>query len=196
MQQRLSFIRLKLGLSARTIFWLLRQWRYSLLAVIVAFVFFELIYWLFNLEILGVILGSGNLSILEKLHFLIDPIISLSDITSGLTATLMLTLSLVQGINIALLAYILRHQPKLDAAALGGGTFVGLLAVIGLGCPACGTSIITPIVAIFVSGSAVAVSQTITNIALPIALLAGFYGLYALGVRAANVKAMAKQRQS
>lgn len=194
MKQRLSFLWLKIRLSARTILWVFTKWRYAVLALVVAFLFFELIYWLFNLSVLGVVLGSVKLSIFDKLEFLIDPILSLGSIMGAGTASMMLLLSLVQGMNIALLTYIIRNQPKVEAKAIGGSAFIGVLAVIGIGCPACGTSLIAPVVALFVSGSAVAVSETITRIALPIALAAGFYGLYALGIQAANVKAIAAQR--
>ena len=101
----------------------------------------------------------------------------------------MIAISLVQGQSIAALVYTLRHQQKFDAVAITGGSVAGFLAIIGLGCPACGTSLVTPIVAIFVSGSAIAVSESITHIALPLALLVGLYGLYAIGLKAASARA-------
>ncbi len=158
-----------------------------------AFVFFELIYWLFNTSVLRIVLSSANLNLLEKLHFVVSPLWSLAATNGAYTAGLMIALSLVQGQSLAALAYTLRHQQKFDAAAIGGGSVAGLLAVIGLGCPACGTSLVTPIVAIFVSGSTVALSESITRIALPIALIVGLYGLYAIGLKAATARASAEQ---
>ena len=70
---------------------------------------------------------------------------------------------------------------------------VGILALVGLGCPACGTSLVTPIVAMVASGSAVAVAESITRIALPVALVAGVAGLYYAGLQAANVRALREQ---
>lgn len=101
----------------------------------------------------------------------------------------MITLAIVQGLSLAALVYAIRHQPKTDGKMLGGSAFVGLLAVIGLGCPACGTSLITPIVAIFLSSSAVAVSEQIATIALPLATAVGLYGLYVIGLRLSTIKA-------
>ncbi len=189
---KLSFLRLKLILSAKTVWWVLGQWRYALLALVVALAFFELIYWLFNLSTFTTVLTSSGLSMGEKFRFVVDPLFSLGQTNGMYTAILMLLVSLVQGINISVLTYTIRHQQKLDAAAVGGSSFVGLLAIIGLGCPSCGTSLLTPIIAIFVSGSAVAISESITRISLPIALAVGLYGLYVIGLKAAGARAANK----
>lgn len=189
MQAKISFLKLKALLSAKTVWWVLRQWRYSLLALGVAFLFFELIYWLFNLSTFTTVVGSGNLTLLEKARFVFDPLWSLFSTNGAYTATLMILVSLIQGVNIAVLTYTIRHQQKVDTAVLGGSTFVSLLAIIGLGCPSCGTSLLTPILAIFISGSTVALSESITRISLPIALLIGVYGLYAIGLKAATARA-------
>ncbi len=189
MHPKLSFFKLKVKLSAKIVWWVLRQWRYTLLAIVVAFLFFELIYWLFNFNTFTIVVGSGNLNLVEKTRFIFDSLFSLGSTNGTYTATLMLLVSTLQGINIAVLTYTIRHQQKLDTAILGGGSFVSLLAIIGLGCPSCGTSLATPIVAIFVSGSTVAISESITRISLPIALAVGIYGLYSIGLKAATARA-------
>lgn len=184
------FLWLKVKLSCRTAGWVLKQWRYALLALVSAVTFYELIYWLFNLGTFQTVITSGNLGLVERLRFAVDPLLSLG-VTNGVyTAVLMLSVSIIQGISIAVLIYTIRHQQKVDTAFLGGSGFVGLLAVIGLGCPSCGTSLLTPIVAIFVSGSTVAISESLTRIALPIALTVGVYGLYAVSLKAAGARAI------
>jgi len=188
MKATLRFLSVKLKLSVKTLLWLLAQWRYSLLACIVAVLFFELMYWLFNLSVLGIILGSGNVSFTEKVSVLLSPFHSVAAASGVFLFILMVLVSLTQGIAIASLAYIFRHQRAIDPGLIGGSSAVSLLALLGLGCPACGTSLLTPIVAIFVSGSAVAVSERIMNILLPFAFLAGLYGLYAVGLKLANVR--------
>lgn len=188
MRGRAGFFWVKLRLSTKTVGWLLSQWRYSALALVIALVFFELMYWLFNLSFLGTILASGNVTLVEKLNVLASPVQSIASVSGIQTLLLMLLLSIVQGISIAMLTYVVRHQKKLDAELLGGSSIVGLLAIIGIGCPACGTSLLTPIVALFVSGSAVAVSEKIIIFLLPIALLVGLYGLYAIGLKAAHIR--------
>ncbi len=189
MQARWSLSVMKLKLSLRSLGWLFRRWRYTLLAVVAATAFFELVYWLFDLSALSTILFSSQLSIAAKFAVLISPLEAIASVNGTPTIITMLALALIQGVTIAALSYAIRHQPKVDSKLLGGSTLLGLLAVIGLGCPACGTSLVTPVVALFVSGSAVTVSESITVIAVPLALIIGLYGLYVLGLRVATVRA-------
>lgn len=195
MQQKLKFFITKLQLSVRTIGWVLTQWRYALLATAFAILFFELIYWLFNLSVLTTILTSGNVTPLEKLEVLASPVQAIASAEGMTTALLILILAIIQGINLAVLTYTIKHQPKVDQKLVGGSTVVTFLAVLGLGCPACGTSLITPIVAVFVSGSAVAVSEKIAAIVTPIALLVALYGMYVVGLRAATIRAQQQYKQ-
>lgn len=185
---RLRFFVVKLKLSAKTLAWLLAKWRYSLLALTIAFLFFELMYWLFNMSVLGIILGSGNVSFTDKIAVLLSPFHSVAAASGIFLFTLMLLVSLTQGVAIAALTYIFRHQNKIDPSLIGGSSVVSLLALLGLGCPACGTSLLTPLVAVFVSGSAVAISEKIMNVVLPFALTIGIYGLYVVGLKLANVR--------
>ncbi|PID99468.1 hypothetical protein CSA80_01770 [Candidatus Saccharibacteria bacterium] len=194
MRRRISFFLLRLKISARATGGVLRQWRYALLAVLVATLFFELVYWLFNLETLGVILGSSAVSFGEKLSVLASPFRSVRDVNGNGTVTLMLVLAVIQGVNVSLLAYAMRHQQKADAKLIGGSSLTGLLAVIGLGCPACGTSLLTPIIAMFASSSALAVSERLTAIALPIAVAVGLFGVYVLGLRLSTIRAQKGQQ--
>lgn len=194
MKDKLSFFGIKLKLSLQTIGWVLSKWQYALLALATAFLFFELIYWMFNFGVLFTILGSGGVSVAEKINVLMSPIGSIVTSSGAFVASLMVVLSLLQGINIAVLTFTIRHQKKIDPSLLGGSTFVGLLALIGLGCPACGTSLITPVVALFVSTSAVAISEKIMLVILPIAIIIGLYGIYILGLRAATAKANYKAK--
>jgi hypothetical protein len=187
MKARTFLLAIKVKLSIRTILKVMSKWQYLLLAIFIAFIFFELIYWLFNLRVLFKILASGNITISDKLAVLVSPIESIASSSGMFLSVVMILLAVVQGLSLGLLIYVIRHQRKLDDKLIGGSSFVALLAVIGLGCPACGTSLITPIVAIFISGSAIAVSEKITAFATPLALIIGIYGLYIIGLKAANV---------
>ncbi len=196
MRTNLSFFLTKLKLSLKTTLWLLSRWRYTALATLVAIIFFEFIYWMFNMSVLTIILTSGNLSIIDKLNVLASPIKSINGISGTFVLTMMLLLAVIQGISIAALTYTIRHQKKIDSKLIGGSSLVGLLAIIGLGCPACGTSLLTPIVALFVSSSAVAVSEKITAFVLPVAVIIGLYSLYAIGLKAAGARAHHAQNYS
>ncbi len=189
---RLALVKAKLKLSSKTTVWIFRQWRYSGLAVIAAIGFFELIYWLFNYQLISLLFFSPAIDIGTKINVFLSPLTSASN-ANGMIATVeMWLVALVQGINIALLTYVVRHQRKVSAGALGGSSFVGILALIGLGCPSCGTSLITPVVTIFASGSAAVVSESINAIVLPLAIMIGLYGMYSLGIQAANARAASR----
>lgn len=196
MKDRLSLVIAKLQLSISAVVWLLSKWRCAGLALLIAVLFFELIYWLFNFRVLSTIIFSGNVSLVEKLQVLVSPVQSIGAATGGFLLTFMLLLALVQGILLAGLIYIIRQQRKLDDKLVSGSSFATLFAIIGLGCPACGTSLVTPVVALFISGSAVTVSQQITLVATPLALGIGLYGLYAIGLKLANVRAKETAKSS
>ncbi len=188
---KLRLFHMKLKVSTRTLAWLSRRPKYLAFALGVSLLFFEFVYWMFNLPMLWTLLTSLRLSLMDKLALFTGPFTYVQNQNGLVTFSLMLSLALIQGLSIATVVYAIRHQPKTDSKLLGGSAVVGFLALVGLGCPACGTSLITPIVAIFVSGSTVAVSEQITAIALPAALLIGLYGLYVVGLRASTVKAYA-----
>jgi hypothetical protein len=193
MVQSIQLALIKIQLSIKTVFFVLTRWKYFLLAVGVSFLFFELMYWAFNLNVLFIILSSWKLSIIEKLEVLASPLFSSSGPTA---AILMVVLSAIQGMNISILAYIIRKQKKIDVKLAGESSLIGVLAIIGLGCPSCGTSLITPIVALFMSTSAVAVSEKITAVMLPLAIILGLYGLYSVGIKAANIRSQINLKYS
>lgn len=189
MKNRLALIRVKIILSARSVWWVLSRPKYAVLAVVVMILFFELTYWLFNLDVLTLILSSSNVSLAEKLNVLMSPIDAVKSTSGSFLVGMMLLLSVLQGVAISILVFYFKNQKQVDAKLVGGSTAVGVLAVIGLGCPACGTSLVTPIVALFVSSSAPAISEDITNVALPLAILVAIFGIYVLGIRIANIRA-------
>ena len=188
---KLRLFHMKLKVSTYTLAWLSRRPKYLAFALGVSLLFFEFVYWMFNLPMLWTLLTSLRLSLMDKLALFTGPFTYVQNQNGLVTFSLMIGLALIQGLSIAAVVSAIRHQPKTDSKLLGGSAVVGFLALVGLGCPACGTSLITPIVAIFVSGSTVAVSEQITAIALPAALLIGLYGLYVVGLRASTVKAYA-----
>lgn len=191
MKNRYEFLKIKARLSLKTVMWIMSKWRYAIAALLISIFFFELIYWVFNLNIFWSVISSTKISLFDKLSFMASPLESVVQLSGYASAITMILLSITQGISIAILIFIIRHQKKVDSEMVGRSSLIGILAIIGLGCPACGTSLLTPIIAIFVSGSAVTVSEQITIITLPIALLISIYGLYTLGLKGATVKVMA-----
>ena len=96
---------------------------------------------------------------------------------------LLLMVSILQGVNIALLVYTLKrnHKTSTSSAALGSGGFAAIAAALGLGCVPCGTSIILPIVSIFFSSSAYAAAEIVSGVILVLAFVVSCYAIYKTG---------------
>lgn len=145
-KQKLWLMKLKISLlSASRIF---ARPQYILLVVFGAFLASGLILWSLNLSLVRYILFEAPLTLLQKLDFFFDVYKNLYTTYSGVQGTGIALFSLLFGINLALLVFVLKHRniksiPK--KSGLGGFG----LAIIGGGCIACGTSIITPIIATF-----------------------------------------------
>lgn len=84
------------------------------------------------MSVLGIILGSGNVSFTDKIAVLFSPFHSVAAASGIFLFTLMLLVSLTQGVAIAALTYIFRHQNKSDPSLIGGSSVVSLLALLGL----------------------------------------------------------------
>lgn len=189
MKNKISFLKIKIITSLKGIVWLLRSKKYFLLSIAFSVIFFEIIYWLLNIETLLSIINSSKLSFIEKTTTLLTPFNSIIQ-NSGLYILLLIILiSIIQGVSIASLLYAIKKQKRLDDELIGSSSLVTILVTLGLGCPSCGTSLITPIVAIFASSSAAIISEKIINIIMPISLLIAVYGLYSIGTKISNIKA-------
>lgn len=196
MKMRIKLFGMKLKIALQTLAWLFKQPRYIAFAAIISLLFFEFVYWMFNVPLLTTLMASNNLSINDKLALLLGPFTYVQNQNGIVVFSMMIGLALIQGASLAALTFAIRHQPKTDSKLLGGSAVVSLLAVVGLGCPACGTSLITPIVALFISGSAVAVSEQITAFTLPLAIIIGLYGLYVTSLRTSTIKAALQMAQT
>lgn len=142
--------------------------------------------WLGNYSLLFDFL-SGNSSFGDKLSFFISGYESLITNYEWLPALMILGLSELFAFNLVLLVYVLRQKAaKLREGGRGAaGIFAG---IIGAGCAACGTSLLTPfLTGIGASGSLglVEVIGTVANI-VAIALIC--YSIFRLGLVAAALK--------
>lgn len=94
-------------------------------------------------------------------------------------------LALLQGILIGLLVTVIKYSKKGtdNSASVQNSGIVAILAVLGSGCPTCGTALLTPILtAIF--GSGVALAGTVSAIITWLAILLALFTLKKLGYNA------------
>lgn len=88
---------------------------------------------------------------------------------------LVFLISLLQGLLISLIVLVFKMKKKANSENIERAGIVTGLAVLGAGCPTCGTALLTPVIgAIFSGGSAIVgtVSWIITLIAILIAVFA------------------------
>lgn len=180
---------LKLRVAGHGLIGTLRRPRYLLLALVLSVMFTELIYWLDNLPLLHYVLTVPTLSPAAKLQFMAGTYADLWQSTASPLAVSLLLLSVVQGCTLSLLVFTLRRQRAGGNAirAIGGSGLAGVLATLGLGCAACGTSLLTPILVFLFSTSSVALADQVGLGVAIVGLLAGGYGLYAVASKAAAV---------
>lgn len=115
--------------------------KYVGIAALVACVVVFFILWLPNLALLKLVILNDNVGILEKFKFVfLSPLILTSNFTtfSALTSIL---ISLLFGINIAMLAY--NFNFRYGSASIGGM----ISGLFGVGCVSCG-SVLMPILGI------------------------------------------------
>ena len=189
---QIALFKAKLIVAAKSTIYVLKNWRYSLLAFVLAFLFLLLIYWLLNIHLLWFLMSSDRLSFADKITFLVKSAFSYVSSLGVLQRIATLLLVMGQGVVIAMLVYVVRTQNKLDSKALGGGVIASFIAVFSVGCVSCGTSIVAPVVGLFFSGASVAVSDSIHKTAIYVSLIIVLYSLYAVGVSASTYVARQK----
>ena len=176
----------------------LRQPRYAVGALVGALGFAWLIFLLTNGGFYGALLVS-RLPLVDKLGVIGTMFIEVArQAATSLTGTLLVLVSVLQGISLALIIFTARHNKRNQQTTqqLGLSGIASVAAAIGLGCVPCGTSLILPIVAVFFSGAAAASAATVAStIVLVIALGLSLFSLYRSGQIAAIHITLAQQEE-
>ncbi len=185
---------LRIIVSLRASWTILRKWKYGLSAGAVAIGFFLFLFWSLNLNLLWFLIRAQRLSLGDKLHVILgsplDGIIQSGLVQGGAT----LLLVGLQGVVISVLVYSLRRQATTSRQAVGGSFLASAAALLGVGCVSCGTSIIAPIASLFVAGAAAEVGKQIHDTLIYVAVLAVLYALYTSGATAARTLAIEKAK--
>lgn len=177
--------RTKVKISVVGIWHVLRRPRYLGLALVGSVLFLEFIFWVNNLALLLYILQVPTLSPIAKLHFIGATYTSIWQSTTSPLAVSLLLLSMLQGVAIACLIFIIRrqHQNMMLAKTVGGSAVASVLAFLGLGCAACGTSLITPLLSLLFSSTSTAMADNVGFLASVLGLVVSLYALYSLGLK-------------
>lgn len=161
---------------------------YAFLAAAISIVFYEIIFWLLNVGLAQYLLTSPFLTLGDKLELVIGSYTGIFSPPFARLAVTLFAVSVLQGIAVAAIIYIMRRERAVSggmAKQLGGTGAAGLFAVLGLGCAACGTSLITPLLTFFFASSSIALAEAVGFYAALIALAASVVTVYTTGYRLA-----------
>ncbi|MGK2896176.1 MAG: hypothetical protein ACSLEY_01040 [Candidatus Saccharimonadales bacterium] len=159
---------------------------YLFLAAGVSILFYEFIFWFLNLGLLQYLLTSPFLNIGDKLHMLIGSYTGIFTLPLSPLAFTLFAVSELQGVAVAALVYSIRKERAMQRGFLkefGGTGIAGALSVLGLGCAACGTSLVMPILTFFFATSSAAVAEEVGMYSAFLALIVSLITVYLAGFK-------------
>ncbi len=126
-----------------------KEWTYIVMAVAVALVVFVFATWLANLGLIWMITVSPSVPLLDKAKILTSLVGSIRTNFTVFSALNTIAIAVLFGLNAAMVTYYVKLQKRLSmqtgqatAAAGLGGLASGF---VGIGCAACGTFVLGPI---------------------------------------------------
>jgi len=131
--------------------------RYVIIAGIVSLVVFLFATWLPNLGLIWQIVSSSSIALADKFGFLFSLVGSIQTNFTLFSASYTVVIAILFGINIAMVAYYFTRRKaflKQGGAAMSMGGLV--TGVFGIGCAACGTFVLTPLLAAVGAGGLIA----------------------------------------
>lgn len=128
------------------------QWKYTALAVGISALVFSFAIWLPNIELILLVMFGSAGSLLEKLLFLLSLYGSIGTNFTLTSATYTTAIALMFGINVALLVYYIKRMQG-GVGSLGNTGVLGVSGfvsgLLGIGCAACGTFILSSVLVLF-----------------------------------------------
>jgi len=123
-----------------------RRPAYIILALVVSMAVFVFAVWLPNIPLIVSVMGHSEIPFSEKFNFPISLLGSIVTNFTLLSASYTIAIAILFGVNLAMVTYFLRRrivEVKRDGVVTG---FLGLVSgVIGMGCAACGSLLLTSI---------------------------------------------------
>ena len=150
MKNKLSMLSLKITVSARGFFYVFKRPQYIAGAVIGMFIAANLVIWSLNLELAQYVITEPSISVADKLQFFSSSVRDIFTTYDRNQALGIAIFSVLFGINLAMLTYVLTTIGVKRMAKQSGASGAGLVfAVLAGGCVACGTSLLAPIAITF-----------------------------------------------
>ena len=126
-----------------------RKSTYTILALIISAVVFAFAVWLPNLSLIVKIMGHPGMTFSQKLSLPASLLGSIVTNFTLLSATYTILIAILFGMNVAMIVYFLKRRiDDVRQAGLGTG-FLGITSgVLGMGCAACGSFLLTSILSL------------------------------------------------
>lgn len=146
MSRTAASLGLRLKVSAKGFLYVFKRPQYVGGAIIGTFIAANLVIWSLNLELAQYVITEASIPISEKLNFFSSSVRDIFTTYESAQAFGIALFSVLFGINIAMLVYVLINSGLRKAAKKSGASGAGLVvAVVAGGCIACGTSLLAPI---------------------------------------------------
>ena len=128
----------------------LRKPTYLLLTSITSVVMFAFAVWLPNLRLIVSIMDHPGISFKGKLDLPIALLGSIATNFTLLSASYTIAIAILFGINLAMVVYFLRRRiSEVKQGGIATGFFGVASGVLGMGCAACGSLLLTSILSLF-----------------------------------------------
>lgn len=149
--------------------------------VISMFLFLYLVLFMQNFS-LNISLLTSGISAAKKFDLLLDVFAIFPTMVSQFFGFAVLFLVLIQSVNIGMLFVSRKIVNLTDVTSATNSGVAGVIMMLGLGCPSCGTSLIAPLVATIFGASSFVMLGIISNIIIVIAYILCLYALIRVGL--------------
>jgi len=130
---------------------------YVVLALVVAGMTLAVATLLPNMQLVTSVLVSSDMAAPTKFSLIASLLGSIATNFTGISAATTVAISLLFGMNVAMVAYVIAGKLKeVSNGALATGSLGALLGVLGLGCAACGSFLLLNFLAFFGAASLLA----------------------------------------
>lgn len=123
---------------------------YVPLALITSAVVFAFAVWLPNIPLIVKVMGHSGIPLTQKLNLPISLLGSIVTNFTLLSASYTIAIAVLFGMNVAMIVYFLRRKiDDVKQTGMATGLFGITSGVIGIGCAACGSFLLTSVLSLF-----------------------------------------------
>jgi len=146
-----------------------RRYLFLLLFAVILFT----LQWLFNIDqLIDIVFGDNPLSFAERLSFLYDGFINIFKFADNYVPVSMILIAFMQAATIVLVLSFKTNRKQTNKQSLSMG-----LSLLGVGCVACGGSILTPLLAVVAANVSIGLVESISILLLGVGMVFSFVAL-------------------